>query len=140
MSDVAFRRRRKAGENFNRRYTLSISRIELKLHFVQNVKPNAGIGQKGTFSIKSGPRLDISNPFFNILFFGDFVRLEYDEYEAAMEDVLNGHTLTYRAQVRELYTLGTFLATKKYRFVRLAYMSFISGLFASGSVLALISQ
>jgi len=68
------------------------------------------------------------------------VRLEYDEYEAAMEDVLNGHTLTYRAQVRELYTLGTFLATKKYRFVRLAYMSFICGLFASGSVLVLISQ
>ena len=92
------------------------------------------------FSIKSGPRPDISNPFFNILFFGDFVRLEYDEYEAAMEDVLNGHTLTYRAQVRELYTLGIFLATKKYRFVRLAYMSFISGLFTSGSVLVLLGQ
>jgi hypothetical protein len=52
----------KAGENFNHRHTLSISRIELKLHFVQNVEPNpkgigfafhragTGIGQKGTFS------------------------------------------------------------------------------------------
>lgn len=49
-------------------------------------------------------------------------------------------TLTYRAQVRKLYTLGIFLATKKYRFVRLAYMSFISGLFVSGSVLFLLSQ
>jgi hypothetical protein len=50
----------KAGENFNHpstifrtygagRHTLSISRIELKLHFVQNVEPNAGIGQKGAF-------------------------------------------------------------------------------------------
>jgi hypothetical protein len=92
------------------------------------------------FSIKSGPRPDITDPFFNILFFGDFVRLEFDEYEAAMEDVLNGHTLTYRVQVRELYTLGAFLATKKYRFVGLAYMSFISGLFAGGSVRALLSQ
>jgi len=27
------------GENFNHRHTLSISRIELKLHFVQNVEP-----------------------------------------------------------------------------------------------------
>ncbi len=39
----------KKGENFNRRNTLSISRIELKLHFVQNVEPDAEIGQKGAF-------------------------------------------------------------------------------------------
>ena len=39
----------KAGENFNHRNTLSISRIELKLHSVQNVEPNAGIGEKGAF-------------------------------------------------------------------------------------------
>ncbi len=39
--------------------------------------------------------------------------------------------------VRELYTLGMFLATKKYRFVRLAYMSFIVGLLISGLVLLL---
>ena len=36
-------------ENCNHRHTLSISRIELKLHFVQNVEPDAGIGQKGAF-------------------------------------------------------------------------------------------
>jgi hypothetical protein len=39
----------KEGENFNHRNTLSISRIELKLHFVQNVEPDAGIEQKGAF-------------------------------------------------------------------------------------------
>jgi hypothetical protein len=33
----------------NHRHTLSILRIELKLHFVQNVEPDAGIGQKGAF-------------------------------------------------------------------------------------------
>ena len=37
------------GENFNHRHTLSIPRIELKLHFVQNVEPDKEIGQKGTF-------------------------------------------------------------------------------------------
>jgi hypothetical protein len=37
----------------------------------------------------------------------------------------------YGAQVRELYLLGTFLAKKKYRFLRLGYISFITGLFAS---------
>jgi hypothetical protein len=30
--------------------------------------------------------------------------------------------------VRELYTLGTFLARKKYRFLRLAYLAFLAGL------------
>jgi hypothetical protein len=39
----------KAGKNFNHRNTLSILRIALKLHFVQNVEPNEEIGQKGVF-------------------------------------------------------------------------------------------
>ena len=88
-------------------------------------------------SLKSNPQPDIDSPIFNILFFGDFVRLDYDQYQSAMEDVLNDHSKTYQAQVRELYTLGTFLATKKYRFVRLAYAMFILGLFASGIMLIL---
>ncbi len=39
----------KEGENFNHRNTLSILRIKLKLHCVQNVEPDAEIGQKGAF-------------------------------------------------------------------------------------------
>jgi hypothetical protein len=37
-------------------------------------------------------------------------------------------------QVREIYTLGTLLAKKKYRFLRLAYIAFITGAFASAAV------
>jgi hypothetical protein len=33
--------------------------------------------------------------------------------------------------VREIYLLGTFLAKKKYRFLRLGYLAFITGLFAA---------
>jgi len=51
----------KEGENVNHRNTLSILRVKLKLHFVQNVEPDPGeigfafhragteIGQKGAF-------------------------------------------------------------------------------------------
>jgi hypothetical protein len=88
-------------------------------------------------SLKSASPPDVSSPFFNILFFGDFVRLDYEDYESAMEDVLNDYNRTYQAMVRELYTLGMFLATKKYRFVRLSYISFIVGLFVSSVVLLL---
>ncbi|HMJ88498.1 MAG TPA: Pycsar system effector family protein [Candidatus Acidoferrum sp.] len=78
-----------------------------------------------------------SKPMFNLLFFGDFVRMPYAEFEAAMEKVLNDPSQLYEAQVREVYTLGSFLAAKKYRFLRLAYLSFLIGLFASAIVLVI---
>lgn len=81
---------------------------------------------------------NVQSPQFNLLFFGDFTRLQYPEFETAMEEMLNDHNRVYEAQVRELYLLGTFLATKKYRLLRLAYVSFIVGLFAS-FVLLLVS-
>jgi len=73
-------------------------------------------------------------PGFNILFFADFIRLSYEEFEMAMEEVMNDPSLTYQVQIRELYTLGTFLAKKKYLFLRLAYITFIIGAFASALV------
>jgi hypothetical protein len=74
---------------------------------------------------------DVQSPQFNLLFFGDFTGLSYAQFEAEMERVMNDPSLAYQAQVREIYTLGTFLAQKKYRYLRLAYVTFITGLFAS---------
>jgi len=61
----------KAGENFNHPdeigtgiHTLSILRIALKLHFVQNVEPNAEIGQKGAFC-KGLDHLRVERPSIN---------------------------------------------------------------------------
>lgn len=87
------------------------------------------------FSLKPGAHPDVHSPTFNLLFFGDFARLSYPEFERAMEEVLNNDDSTYQSQVREVYTLGRFLATKKYRYVRLAYLAFITGLGASVLVL-----
>ena len=72
-----------------------------------------------------------ADPQFNVLFFGDFTALSYEEFEAEMEKILADPNRVYEAQVREIYTLGTFLAAKKYRYLRMAYLAFISGLFAS---------
>jgi hypothetical protein len=77
------------------------------------------------------PPPDPLDPSFNILFFGDFTRLSQAQFEASMEEILNDPSRAYGAQVREIYLLGTFLAKKKYRFLRLGYLSFITGLFAS---------
>jgi len=73
-------------------------------------------------------------PGFNLLFFGDFVRLPYREFETAMEEVMNNTSLSYEVQIKELYTLGMFLAKKKYRFLRLAYITFMIGAFASAFI------
>lgn len=77
------------------------------------------------------PPPDVHSPSFNILFFGDFSRLSQTEFETAMEEVMSDPNHTYAAQVREIYLLGTFLAKKKYRYLRYAYIAFITGLFAS---------
>lgn len=71
---------------------------------------------------------DVNSPAFNPLFFGDFSRMTQADFESTMATILNDHNRTYGAQVREIYLLGTFLAKKKYRFLRLAYLSFITGL------------
>jgi hypothetical protein len=74
---------------------------------------------------------DPANPAFNLLFFGDFAQMPYAEFEGAMEKVLNDPSATYEVQVREIYTLGVFLARKKYRFLKMAYLTFLLGLLAS---------
>ena len=82
-------------------------------------------------SRKRQPPPEVQNPHFNLLFFGDFTGLDYPTFEAAMEEMMNDASRAYEAQVREVYLLGRFLAVKKYRFLRLAYLAFIAGLFIS---------
>jgi hypothetical protein len=72
---------------------------------------------------------------FNLLFFGDIIKLPYNIYELAMEEMLNDPSLSYQAQIKEMYSLGMFLSKKKYRFVRYAYQAFMVGLFCTGLTL-----
>lgn len=91
-------------------------------------------------SRKHQPPPDIHNPGFNLLFFGDFTGLDYPDFAAAMEEMMNDPSRVYEAQVREIYLLGTFLAVKKYRFLRLAYLAFIAGLFVSVALMLISGQ
>jgi len=88
---------------------------------------------------RAGPP-DVGKPSFNLLFFGDFTGLSYAQFQAEMERVMNDPSLVYEVQVREIYTLGLFLAHKKYHYLRLAYTTFIFGLFASFATLLLTGR
>lgn len=80
-------------------------------------------------------RPDLKKDPGNILFFGNFMNLNYEEYAQTMEQVMSDSTHAYEAQVREVYELGVYLGYKKYRFVRLAYTTFIAGLLSSALTL-----
>jgi len=82
---------------------------------------------------KKGPSKTINpdDPSFNLLFFGSFTKMDYYEFEHAMEKVMNDHGEVYEKQIKEIYLMGQYLALEKYRFVRLAYVAFITGMVIS---------
>lgn len=85
-------------------------------------------------SIRRHSKTEVASPSFNTLFFGDFTQLDLEEYEMLMEDISNDHSKVYETQVREIYLLGQYLTTHKYRFLRLSYLSFMGGILTSGAV------
>lgn len=95
---------------------------------VYAVMPNAPLQKKG-----SPP--DVASPMFNILSFADFCRMDYEDFEAEMENVMNDPSRSYQVQVLEIYTLGCYLARRKYRYLRLAYLTFITGIISAGLLL-----
>ena len=66
----------------------------------------------------------------NVVFFGNFIHLELDQYEEAMDAVLRDGELLYGNMVRDLYFLGKVL-DKKYRFLTMSYNIFMIGFAAT---------
>jgi len=77
-----------------------------------------------------------SDPSYNPLFFGCFIHMTLEEYTAEMERVINNPSESIEMMVREVYSLGSFLAYRKFRYLRWAYCLFLIGLLASGVVQA----
>ena len=90
---------------------------------------------------KHGPNemADLKNPSFNLLFFGSFTKMDYNDFEHAMEQLMSDHEEVYEKQIKEIYLMGQYLAREKYRFVRFAYISFITGMVVS-SVLYIVKS
>ena len=94
---------------------------------------------KVTMRERGGNVPEKRDEMFNLLFFGDFVEMPYEKFANDMEKILNDPSQLYEAQVREIYTLGSFLAKKKYRFLRLAYQTFLAGLLASAVTFVIVA-
>lgn len=70
---------------------------------------------------------DIHNKRTNLLFFGNFYRMNLPDYDWAMGEMLNDKDYLYSSIVKDTYFLGVVLA-KKYRLLRIAYNIFMFGL------------
>ncbi len=73
---------------------------------------------------------DITDKKTNLLFFGNFYKASYEEYNAAMREMMKDTDYLYGSLIKDIYTLGTVLA-RKYKLVRLAYNVFMIGIIAS---------
>ena len=83
---------------------------------------------------KKHSAIDSDSTAFNLLFFGYFARMTYSEYEHAMENMMNDPNKVYETQIREIYSMGHYLAQKKYKFVLFSYLTFISGILFSSTI------
>jgi predicted metal-dependent HD superfamily phosphohydrolase len=70
---------------------------------------------------------DIRNKKTNLLFFGNFYRMELEDYQRAMNQMMNDGDYLYNSMIKDVYFLGIVLA-KKYRYLRISYTIFMWGL------------
>jgi hypothetical protein len=73
---------------------------------------------------------DIRNKKTNLLFFGNFHRMQLDDYQWGMNQMIKDREYLYNTMMMDIYYLGVVLA-RKYRYLRIAYTVFMWGLILS---------
>lgn len=86
---------------------------------------------KGKFT-----REDIAERRANLLFFGNFYKMDLDDFHWGMMEMIKDSDFLYSSMTRDLYYLGVVLA-KKYQYLRICYAIFMYGLIASVLAFAL---
>ena len=79
----------------------------------------------GTFT-----RQDIEEKKVNLLFFGNFFKMPYEEYQWAVNELLNDREYLLNSMIKDLYYLGLVLE-RKYRLLRVTYNIFMIGIIVS---------
>ena len=80
---------------------------------------------KGSFTKK-----EVDEKKVNLLFFGNFYKMPYEDYNWAMNELMKDKDYVYNSMIKDLYHLGIVLE-KKYRLLRVAYTIFMFGIIIS---------
>jgi HD superfamily phosphodiesterase len=70
---------------------------------------------------------DIKQKNVDLIFFGNFIKLEYDDYLKALKDMIKDDEHLYNTLIQNQYSLGKILS-KKFRLVKIAYNVFMIGI------------
>ncbi len=86
---------------------------------ILSIRPNV---TNGLFT-----REDIENQRTNLLFFGNFHKMNRDDYHWGMNQLMDNASFLYSSLIDDIYFLGVVLA-KKYRYLRISYNIFMYGI------------
>lgn len=89
---------------------------------VMSTRPNVTTGEFTREQVKNGK--------VNLLFFGNFHRMPYEQFEWAMHEILEDQSFVYDSLLKDLYMLGIVL-NRKYKLLRITYTVFMVGIILS---------
>jgi hypothetical protein len=110
------------------RFTLSIAGLDLFLLFTIFFALLAVIGKVKVLNRK---KHSISDADYSPLFFGNYGDIPYNEYAQNFAEIMNDSDMTYEIMVKDIYYAGAYLLKTKYKYIRLAYLYFFTGLIVS---------
>jgi Pycsar effector protein len=110
------------------RFTLTIVGLDIFLLITIFFALLTVIGKVKVFDRK---RHSVRDADYSPLFFGNYGDVPYDEYAKHFEEVMNDSDATYEIMVKDIYYAGKYLLQTKYRYIRLAYLYFFTGLIIS---------
>lgn len=110
------------------RFTLSIAGLDLFLLITIFFALLTVIGKIKVFDRK---KHSVNDADYSPLFFGNYGDIPYEEYARDFEKTMNDSDATYEIIVKDIYFAGTYLLQTKYRYIRLAYLCFFTGLIVS---------
>lgn len=81
---------------------------------------------------------DIAEKRVNLLFFGNFYKMGFKDYEAGMQAMMEDREFLYGSLTRDVYSQGVVLG-RKYRLLRIAYNVFMYGIVVSVLAFVVVS-
>lgn len=103
-------------------FILMIFSVASIIGAIMSTRPNVTSGEFTREQIKNG---DV-----NVLFFGNFHRMPYEQFEWAMHEILENQNDVYESLMKDLYMLGVVL-NRKYYLLRITYTIFMIGIILS---------
>src|SRR4030095_13075354 len=110
------------------RFTLTIMGLDIFLLITIFFALFTVIGKVNVFDRQ---RHSVRDAYYSPLFFGNYGDVPYDEYAKHFEEIMNDSDATYEIMVKDIYYAGKYLLQTKYKYIRLAYLYFFTGLIIS---------